>query len=66
MLCVVLCSGDVCRNLVIPIYMVLPRLFTCPTVETRNYKIDFEVNLVILFEDGHLVTKNFPLTFLRP
>lgn len=32
-------DGDVCRNLPIPIYMVFPRLFTCPTLETTNFKV---------------------------
>ncbi|KAE8621468.1 hypothetical protein XENTR_v10004843 [Xenopus tropicalis] len=32
-------EGDVCRGLPIPIYMVFPRLFTCPTLETTNFKI---------------------------
>ena len=32
-------DGDVCRGLSIPIYMVFPRLFTCPTLETTNFKV---------------------------
>ncbi|XP_066115486.1 vacuolar protein sorting-associated protein 26C isoform X5 [Saccopteryx bilineata] len=32
-------DGDVCRNLSVPIYMVFPRLFTCPTLETTNFKV---------------------------
>lgn len=32
-------DGDVCRGLPIPIHMVFPRLFTCPTLETTNFKI---------------------------
>lgn len=32
-------EGDVCHGLSIPIYMVFPRLFTCPTLETTNFKI---------------------------
>lgn len=32
-------EGDVCRGLPIPIYMVFPRLFTCPTLETTNFKV---------------------------
>lgn len=35
-------DGDVCRNLPIPIYMVFPRLFTCPTLETTNFKVGEE------------------------
>uniref|UniRef100_A0A8C7K7E2 Vacuolar protein sorting-associated protein 26C n=1 Tax=Oncorhynchus kisutch TaxID=8019 RepID=A0A8C7K7E2_ONCKI len=32
-------EGDVCHSLPIPIYMVFPRLFTCPTLETINFKV---------------------------
>ncbi|KAL1500475.1 hypothetical protein AB1Y20_013132 [Prymnesium parvum] len=58
-------DGSVCQGWSIPIHMVFPRLFTCPTVLTRTFKVEFEVNLVILFSDGHLLTENFPLKLLR-
>ncbi|GBN73674.1 Down syndrome critical region protein 3, partial [Araneus ventricosus] len=32
-------EGDVCRNILIPIHMIFPRLFTCPTLKTNNFKI---------------------------
>lgn len=32
-------DGNVCAKLQIPIYMVLPRLFTCPTLESKNFKV---------------------------
>lgn len=32
-------DGNVMPKLEIPIYMVLPRLFTCPTLLTKNFKI---------------------------
>ena len=60
-----LADGDVCRGLTIPIYMVFPRLFTCPTLSTSNFKIEFEVNVVVIFQDDHLVTENFPITLTR-
>ncbi len=60
-----LADGDVCRNLVIPIYMIFPRLFTCPTVDTPNFKVEFEVNVVVLFVDGYLITENFPIVLYR-
>lgn len=60
-----LAEGNVCRNLVIPIYMIFPRLFTCPTVDTLNFKVEFEVNLVVLFANGYMVTENFPLFLYR-
>ena len=40
-------EGDVCRGLTIPIYMVFPRLFTCPTLATSNFKVG-EWNLVVV------------------
>ncbi|XP_025100327.1 Down syndrome critical region protein 3 homolog isoform X3 [Pomacea canaliculata] len=58
-------EGDVCRNLPIPIYMVFPRLFTCPTLSTNNFKVEFEINIVIIFSDDHLVTENFPVKLTR-
>lgn len=58
-------DGDVCRGVVIPIYMVFPRLFTCPTLATSNFKVEFEVNIVTIFHDDHLVTENFPIKLTR-
>ncbi|KAK2823443.1 hypothetical protein Q7C36_020043 [Tachysurus vachellii] len=58
-------EGDVCHGLPIPIYMVFPRLFTCSTLETTNFKVEFEVNVVIVFHDDHLITENFPLKLCR-
>ena len=58
-------DGDVCRGVPVPIYMVFPRLFTCPTLSTSNFKVEFEVNVVIIFQDDHLVTENFPIKLTR-
>lgn len=58
-------DGDVLRGVTIPIYMIFPRLFTCPTLSTTNFKIEFEINLVVIFTDGRLITENFPLKLTR-
>ncbi|CAH3104545.1 unnamed protein product [Porites lobata] len=58
-------EGDVCRGIKIPIYMIFPRLFTCPTLATANFKIEFEVNVVIVLQDDHLITENFPIKVIR-
>lgn len=60
-----LAEGDVARKLVIPIYTVFPRLFTCPTMLTRTFKVEFECNILVLFEAGHMVAENFPLLLYR-
>lgn len=58
-------DGDVPRNFQIDIHMIFPRLFSCRTVQERTYKVEFDVNLVILFEDGRNVTEKFPITLVR-
>ncbi|XP_026740509.1 Down syndrome critical region protein 3 homolog [Trichoplusia ni] len=58
-------EGDVRRGRDLPLYMVLPRLFTCPTTTTVNFKIEFELNIAVIFEDDYLVTENFPILLLR-
>lgn len=58
-------EGSVCTGLPIPIYMIFPRLFTCPSLTTSNFKVEFEVNLIIVFEDDYLVTENFPIILTR-
>ncbi|CAK4090861.1 unnamed protein product [Aphanomyces euteiches] len=57
--------GDVCRHVSIPLYMIFPRLFTCPSMLTPSFKVQFEVNVVVLFEDGYMITENFPLHLYR-
>ena len=58
-------EGNLCRDMVVPMYMVFPRLHSCPTLKTNMFKIEFEINLIIIFEDGHVVTENFPITISR-
>ncbi|KAL0589355.1 hypothetical protein ABG067_002574 [Albugo candida] len=58
-------QGDPCPELAIPIYMIFPRLFTCPTMITPEFRVEFETNLVILFENGNMVTENFPIVLYR-
>lgn len=63
-----LASGDVCQGeqWVLPVHMFFPRLFTCPTMSSRNFKIEFEVNVVVKLSDGHVIAENFPLELCRP
>jgi len=58
-------EGNVVRGLSIPIYMVFPRLFTCSTTVSKQFKVEFECNLIVLFADNHMVTENFPLKLYR-
>eukprot|EP01094_Clydonella_sp_ATCC50884_P022388 TRINITY_DN5124_c0_g1_i1.p1 TRINITY_DN5124_c0_g1~~TRINITY_DN5124_c0_g1_i1.p1 ORF type:complete len:297 (-),score=88.83 TRINITY_DN5124_c0_g1_i1:288-1178(-) len=58
-------DGNVARGISIPLYMVFPRLFTCPTTAARTFKVEFELNLVIMLTDGHLISENFPIKLMR-
>ncbi|TYI18138.1 hypothetical protein ES332_A07G070300v1 [Gossypium tomentosum] len=57
-------DGDVCRNMTLPIYVVLPRLLTCPTVLAGPFSIEFKVAIVIIFQSelSRLHPKSDPLT----
>eukprot|EP00759_Apiculatamorpha_spiralis_P015574 PhF_6_TR22252/c0_g1_i1/m.31433 len=59
-------EGDVPRGIDIPIFMIFPRWFTCPTLVASNFKVEFELNLVVLLEDNHQITENFPIRLYRP
>ncbi|XWS50834.1 hypothetical protein CRYUN_Cryun12cG0123900 [Craigia yunnanensis] len=57
-------DGDVCRNMTLPIYVVLPRLLTCPTVLAGPFSIEFKVAIVINFQSelSRLHPKSDPIT----
>jgi hypothetical protein len=81
-------EGDVPRNMTIPLYMIFPRLYCCPTLISQGscslpvgsfgysclhtyclhiaeFRIEFEVNLIIVLGDGYMLTENFPLVLHR-
>lgn len=58
-------DGDVARNMAIPIYMIFPRVFSCPSVLTDSFRIEFEVNVIVQFEGSYSVTENFPIVLYR-
>ncbi|XP_060205434.1 uncharacterized protein LOC132633193 isoform X3 [Lycium barbarum] len=43
-------DGDVCRGMTLPIYIILPRLLTCPSIFAGPFSIEFKVTLVITFQ----------------
>lgn len=43
-------DGDVCRGLSLPIYLILPRLLTCPTLSTGTFSLEFGLSIVVTFE----------------
>ena len=53
-------EGDVPRGVAIPLYMVLPRMFTCPSFSSKTLSVQFEVNVIVQFEDYYSVIQNVP------
>jgi hypothetical protein len=41
-------EGDVLRGIVIPIFMILPRLFSCPSLAAPSFKVGKSNNIHIL------------------
>ena len=58
-------EGDVRRGTPIPLFMTFPRQFSCPTTFYKKFRIEFEINVSVLFVDGFMVTKNIPIRIIR-
>ncbi|OIT05193.1 PREDICTED: Down syndrome critical region protein 3 [Nicotiana attenuata] len=43
-------DGDVCRGMALPIYSILPRLLTCPSIFAGPFSLEFKVTIVITFQ----------------
>lgn len=42
-------DGDVCRGMSLPIYIILPRLLTCPSLSAGSFSIEFELQVIVSF-----------------
>lgn len=58
-------DGDVIRNLEIPLYMLFPIVYSTPTIEHEKFKIEFQVNIIVIFLNGYQLTENFPIRLYR-
>jgi len=60
-----ICHGNIPKGVLLPIHIIFPRLFTCKSVKTKTFKIEFEVKMIVYFESGHKATKSIPLILCR-
>jgi len=60
-----LIDGYVPEKLAMPIYLVFPRLFTCPSTHAPAFKIEFSVTLQVTLKGGHVLKQDFPLLLVR-
>jgi hypothetical protein len=49
-----LVDGHIPERLAVPIYLVFPRLFTCPSLHAANFKIEFSVTLQVTLKGTFL------------
>lgn len=58
-------DGNLCCGLVVPIYLVLPRLFSCPSMTTQRFSVEFALSIILTLADGLTVTQTNPITLYR-
>lgn len=66
--CTQVADGDVDRGIELPIHFVLPRLFTCPSINTDTWGVEFELSATAVVElHGGQVTASArcPLRLVR-
>lgn len=58
-------DGDVIRNLEIPLYMLFPIVYSSPTKIHSKFKIEFQINIIVIFLNGYQLTENFAIRLYR-
>lgn len=58
-------DGNVIPDMEIPMYMLFPKIYSCATCHHAKFKIEFEINLIVIFLDGFQLTENFPIRIYR-
>lgn len=58
-------DGNGIPDLEIPMYMLFPKIYSCATCEHTKFRIEFEVNLIVIFLNGYQLTENFPIRIYR-
>jgi hypothetical protein len=62
---IMIAQGNVMPDVEIPIHVVLPRLFSAPSINWPGFQLDFEANIVVEFENGFTPVENIPLKIYR-
>lgn len=57
--------GNVQLGQNIPLFMLLPRYFSCPSKNTSAFGINFQLNISVIFQDLTIVTENIPISLYR-
>ena len=58
-------DGDVNKNVEIPLFMIFPKTFSCASLNTPKFKVNFEINVMVVLVNGIIITDNFPINIWR-
>ena len=58
-------DGNVMPNVEIPLYMLFPTIYSCSTYIHPKFKIEFHINLIVIFHNGYQLTENIPIRIYR-
>ena len=58
-------DGDAIRDLEIPLYMLFPKIYSCSTTIHSKFKIEFQVNVIVIFVGGYQLTENLAIRMYR-
>ena len=58
-------DGDVNKNVEIPLFMIFPKTFSCASLNTPKFKVNFEINVMVVLVDGVIIMDNFPVNLWR-
>ena len=58
-------DGDCIDNIEIPTYMLFPKLYSCASCEHKQFSINFQVNIIVIFHNGYQLTENIPINIYR-
>lgn len=58
-------DGDCIPDTEIPCYMLFPKIYSCATCEHAKFKIQFQVNIIVIFHNGYQLTENIPVNVYR-
>ena len=58
-------DGDCINDIEIPTYMLFPKIYSCATQKHFNFQIDFQVNIIVIFHNGYMLTENIPVNIYR-
>lgn len=58
-------DGEVLLDNEISLNMLFPRHFCCANLETNEVKLYFDINIILVLENGYVITENVPLNCYR-